>query len=148
MPQHRTLKDTYARCESEGKVVPKETVNKKKVRTSIQIATEDLQSAKILEEKKMANPAHKLRYDALHTLTEAYLELDQVSSNNHQCLFAHLCIKHPELELDWEFFEIMRTKRNGIQYYGQAVTKQDCKEISLQTELYAQTLITAIKKKC
>ena len=71
-------------------------------------------------------------YDVLRQLVEAFIRFDKIKSLNHQCLFAYLCIKHPELELSWEFFEKIRTKRNGINYYGQPVSYNDFKVIELQ----------------
>jgi len=62
-------------------------------------------------------------------------------------MFAYLCQKHPELELSWDFFEKVRTKRNGIQYYGTPVTYDDWKEIELQINNYIHLLIKEIEKK-
>ena len=80
-------------------------------------------------------------------LVESYLCFDRIKSLNHQCLFAYLCIKYPELELSWEFFEKIRTKRNGINYYGQPVTSEDWKEVELQFKLYISTIKKEIEKK-
>lgn len=90
---------------------------------------------------------YKLHYDALHQLVEAFLRFDNVKSNNHQCLFAYLCEKHSELDLDWRFFEKIRTKRNGIQYYGTPTTQQDWKEIETQTKLYITTFKKLVEQK-
>ncbi|HLC84473.1 MAG TPA: hypothetical protein VJH22_01640 [Candidatus Nanoarchaeia archaeon] len=78
---------------------------------------------------------------------EAFVRFDRIKSNNHQCLFAHLCEKHPELELDWSFLEKVRTKRNEIQYYGRPATCAEWKEIELQMMLYIKTLKTAIEQR-
>ena len=75
--------------------------------------------------------AYKLHYDALHELVGAFLRFDKIKSDNHQCLFAYLCEKHLELEFNWDFFEKIRTKRNGINYYGKPVTYEDWKEVAL-----------------
>ncbi|MBI5392534.1 hypothetical protein HZA96_01570 [Candidatus Woesearchaeota archaeon] len=86
-------------------------------------------------------------YDALHKLVEAYLMFDKITSLNHLCLFAYLCEKHKELELDWNFFERIRTKRNGINYYGQKVTYDNLKSIEIQVKLYISLLEKEITKK-
>ena len=41
----------------------------------------------------------------------------------------------------------MRTKRNGINYYATPVSKEDFKEIKLQTEIYIKTLKRKIEEK-
>ncbi|MBI5072192.1 hypothetical protein HZA99_00070 [Candidatus Woesearchaeota archaeon] len=42
---------------------------------------------------------------------DALIRFDKKKIANHQCLFAFLCKIHPELELSWDFFEKIRTKR-------------------------------------
>ena len=83
----------------------------------------------------------------IHQLVESLLIFDKVKSTNHQCLFASLCVKHPELELSWDFFEKIRTKRNGMNYYGAPVQDKDWKEVGLQFELYINLLTKEIKKR-
>ena len=75
-------------------------------------------------------------------LTESYLLFDKIDIPNHECLFACLCVKHPELDFDWNFLDSIRRKRNGVNYYGEHVTYDDWKKIELQTKLY----ISALKK--
>lgn len=70
-----------------------------------------------------------------------------MKTENHQCLFAYLCETYPELELSWEFMEKIRTKRNGINYYGALITYYDWKETELQFILYSNKLIEEIEKR-
>jgi len=72
--------------------------------------------------------------------------LDKIKSRNHLCLFAYLCEKYPALELDWNFFEKIRTKRNGIAYYGAPVNDKDWKEATVQFQLYIDLLKKEIKQ--
>lgn len=74
------------------------------------------------------------------------LDLEKIKSDNHQCLFAYLCHHHPELELNWDFLEKIRTKRNGINYYGMPISFKDWKEIELQLKLYIKKLKEEIQK--
>jgi uncharacterized protein (UPF0332 family) len=115
----------------------------------IQIANDDLESAKALLQTKdpKYGSIYKLYYDVLHQFTEALLLFDKVKSQNHQCLYSYLCIKHPELDLNWDFFEKIRTKRNGVQYYGNQIIEKDWTEIQLQLELYIKTLNEEINHK-
>ncbi len=147
MLKYKTLEERYESCKQHGFFEKIEDINIEKVKTNLKIAEEDLASANDSVKNKRWNSAYKLFYDVLHILVESYLCFDRMKSLNHQCLFAYLCIKHPELELNWEFFEKIRTKRNGINYYGQPVTSEDWKEAELQFNLYISTLKKEIKKK-
>lgn len=148
----RTAKDTLTKCDHEGQIKPRVEVDIELVTTLLELAEGDQQAgaklAKGLEEKNILwNNVYIAYYDALHKLVEAYLIFDKISSLNHLCLFAYLCEKHPELELDWNFFEKIRTKRNGIHYYGQKVNQEDWKSINLQIKLYISTLKKALREK-
>ena len=86
-------------------------------------------------------------YDVIHILVETFIHFDKMKSTNHLCLFSYLCVKHPELELDWGFFEKVRTKRNGINYYSVLVFEKDWKEVALQFSLYIKLLKEKIEEK-
>lgn len=81
-------------------------------------------------------------YESLRGLIEAYLLFDGIEADNHQCKNAYLCFKHPELELDWEFLETIRLKRNAINYRGKLLKHTDWKMLKLKFELH----INALKK--
>jgi len=147
MPKFKTAQECYGLCQEKGFLEKKAEINIEKIKSSLRIAEEDLASANDSVKKKRWNSAYKLYYDVLHMLVEAYLCFDKIKSLNHQCLFAYLCINHPDLELSWEFFEKIRTKRNGINYYGQPVIDEDWKAAELQFNLYISTLKREIGKK-
>lgn len=79
----------------------------------------------------------------MHELVQSYLSFDKIKSSNHQCLFSYLCVKHEDLDFDWNFFELIRTKRNGINYYSFLVLEKDWKECELGFKIY----IDLLKKK-
>jgi len=81
-------------------------------------------------------------YESLRALIEAYLLFDGIEAENHQCKNAYICFKHPELELDWEFLETIRLKRNAINYRGQLLKYEDWGVLKLKFELH----ISALKK--
>ena len=81
-------------------------------------------------------------YESLRGLIEAYLLFDGIGADNHQCKNAYLCFKHPKLELDWEFLETIRLKRNAINYRGQLLKYDDWRMLKLKFELH----INALKK--
>ena len=86
-------------------------------------------------------------YESLRGLIEAYLLFDGIEADNHQCKNAYLCFKHPELELDWEFLETIRLKRNAINYRGQLLNYEDWKMLALKFELHITSLRREIEKK-
>ena len=86
-------------------------------------------------------------YEALRGLIEAYMLFDGIAAENHQCNNAYLCFKHPELELDWEFLETIRLKRNAINYRGHLLSYEDWKMLKLKFELHINVLRKEIQKK-
>ncbi len=144
MPKYLTQKEAFQKCNKEGKFIPLEGIDIAKIKSTLKIAESDILSANILKNSSQWNSIYKLYYDALHELTESFLRLERIKIDNHQCLFAYLCEKHEELEFNWEFFEKIRTKRNGINYYGTPIAFNDWKEVELQFELYAKKLIQEV----
>lgn len=152
MPKYLTQNEAFAKCRKEGKIIITEEIDKEKIKSTLLIADADVESAAFIIKNipKLShqwNSVYKLYYDALHELTESFLRFDKVKTDNHQCLFAYLCEKHPELEFSWDFFEKVRTKRNGINYYGAPASFDDWKEVELQFTLYIKKLKECIKKK-
>jgi hypothetical protein len=86
-------------------------------------------------------------YEALRGLIEAYLLFDGIESDNHQCKNACICTRHPELELDWEFLEVIRLRRNAINYRGQLLKYDDWNALKLNFELHISALKREIEKK-
>jgi hypothetical protein len=86
-------------------------------------------------------------YESLRGLIEAYLLFEGIAADNHQCKNAYICYKHPELVLDWEFLEIIRLKRNAINYRGQLLKYDDWKMLKLKFELHINVLCKMIEKK-
>jgi len=147
MRPFKNQEETYRWCISEGNLLPLNEIDLEKIKATLNIAAEDLESAKDDLIKKRWNSAYKSYYDVLHELVEAFLCFDKIKSRNHQCLFTYLCTKHPELEFNWEFFEKVRTKRNGINYYGTPVNNKNWKEVELQFNLYLNKLRKEIENK-
>ena len=149
----RELREVYDKCLADGTVIKlNDAVNNEKVRKMLLLVESNNEiaqkSAKSADKNSITwNTIYNLHYDALRELVEAFLVFDSVKIVNHKCLFAYLCINHPELELSWEFFEKVRTSRNGINYYGQLVSYDDFKEIQVQLNLYVSTLKKEIEKK-
>ncbi len=152
MPKYLSQQEVILKCKREGKILFIEDTDVEKIKTIMTIAQADTDSAAFLakhipKQSTQWSSVYKLYYDALHELTESFLQFDKIKIDNHQCLFAYLCEKHPECELDWDFFEKIRTKRNGVHYYGKPISFEDWKEIELQVILYIKKLREEIKKR-
>lgn len=150
-PKFENEKDAYTSCVSDGFIKEVFKINKERVKALLKnskIASDSADSfAKTLkEEDEKWQTVYTLSYDALRMDVEALLLLDKLISLNHQCIFAVLCVKHPELEFDWNFFEKVRRKRNGINYYGEKVTYDDWKSIENQIKLCISTLKKEVEK--
>src|SRR3989344_1742621 len=152
MHNERTQGRIYHRCLNDGSYIDLAKSDSEVIISMLQIAESDLDSAKKLVKINSPtdngwNAIYKLSYDVLHAFTEAFLIFDKIKARTHECLFAYLCEKHPELEFNWNFFEKVRTKRNQTQYYGEIITYSDWKDAELQFHLYISTLKKAIEQK-
>ncbi|MBI2662163.1 hypothetical protein HYX11_01760 [Candidatus Woesearchaeota archaeon] len=147
MRQFETAEEAYDVCLADGNIIPIKDVSEEIIRTSLCIVEEDLQSAIDAAANKRWNSAYKTYYDVLHQLVEAFVRFDTMKIKTHLCLFTYICVKHPELELHWDFFEKVRTKRNGIQYYASLVTEKDWKEAALTFQLYIDLFKKKIEEK-
>ena len=144
--------DAYDSCVAEAYIKTVSAVNRERIRSLLKNSLSSAESADALaktlkqgDEKWMT--VYTLYYDAVRISAEAFLLFDKISSSNHLCLFAALCTKHQELELDWKFFEKIRTKRNASNYYGEKITYADWKNAELQIKLYISTLKKEINKR-
>lgn len=149
MPKQKTLKEVYTECLINGQFRDKEEHSAERIKTMILLSTAFLESAQdiqknLSQESLKWSAVYSLNYDALRELASAYVRLDNKDIANHQCLFAYLCNK--EQELNWDFFEKARTRRNGIEYYGCTATYTDFKEMKLQFRIYIDFLKKKIKE--
>lgn len=152
MPKYLTQKEAFMKCKKEGRFIVSEEIALERIKSTLKIAGGDVESANsikksIPKQSSQWNSVYKLYYDALHELVESFLSLEKIKIDNHQCLFAYLCEKHPELEFDWDFFEKVRTKRNGINYYGTPVNSDDWKEVELNFNLCINQLKKEIQRR-
>lgn len=95
----------------------------------------------------IGTPIYKLHYDAFHQLAEALVYFDKIKVKTHECLFAYLGQKYPELEFSWEFLEQLRIKMNRSIYYGEPLKYLEWKNIELQLQLYITTLHKSIQER-
>ena len=151
MPEFKKLHEAYDQCLADGFIRIEQTVNIKQLKDAMQIAETCIETAELISkhissaDRKWMN-VYLHYYEALRIYTEILVKLDKKKINNHQCLFAYLCQTFLHLDLSWEFFEKIRTKRNGVHYYGVMVGFKDWKEVELQYKLYISTLKKEIEK--
>lgn len=151
MREMRTLSDALALCRAKGQILPIAEPDMDRISSLIAFSEADIQSGEKLaagleKNSLLWNNVYSSYYDALHKLVCALLRLDNIQSLNHLCLFAYVCERYTSLDLDWEFFERVRTKRNGIHYYGQKATNDDWKAISVQMKFVISTLKRELEK--
>lgn len=152
MPKYLTKKEAFMKCKREGKFIIVEEIDLEKIKSTLLIAEGDVEAANSIKKNlpkksNQWNGVYKLYYDALHELVESFLRFEKVKIDNHQCLFVYLCEKHPKFEFSWDFFERVRTKRNGINYYGTPVDFNDWREVEIQFNLYIKKLKEEVQKK-
>jgi len=143
---------TYDSCLADGHIREVREINTDRISSLMENAQISIDSAKIVmkaikQDAREWLSVYVSHYEALRIYAEAFLSFDKVDISNHKCLFAYLCAKHPELEFDWSFFEKIRTKRNGVNYYGDKASYEDWKSAELQFNIYSSTIKKEIEKK-
>jgi len=145
------LNKTYKICMSTGNI--KEKITDIELIKSLKIVAEkglefiNKKSKDILNNSADWTFVFRDYYESLRGLIEAYLLFDGIEADSHQCKNAYLCFKHPELEIDWEFLETIRLKRNAINYRGQLLQYDDWKIFKLKFELHISLLRKEIDKR-
>lgn len=147
MHHFKTLEEAYDHCLVEGYILPLEDFSPERMSNSLRIIEEDLLTAQDAVAKKRWTSAYKLYYVVLQQLVESLLLLDKVKTKNDFSLFAYLCCKHPELELDWEFFERVRARMDRIRDEAILLSERDWKEVELQFKLYISSLKKEVERR-
>ena len=146
------LDKTYDKCQAEGSIKLREKVDKELIKSLLDSAKKGLDRSKDVE-GVYENKSHNFsfifteRYEILRKLLDAIMLFDNVRSSNHQCVNAYICIKHPELELDWESLETMRLLRNRVNYEGKTVLEDTWKTYKIKFEIYISSLMKIVEKK-
>jgi len=142
----------YNECQANGKFIPTETIDKELAESLYNQAKADwvetLEFEKIREKKTTNYPKlFSNRYDVMRMLIHVLAIYDKIKPGDHKCMGAHLCVKHPEFEFDWETLETMRLIKNGVQYRGQSVSKDTWSSYKLKFDIYIRSLFTFVEKK-
>jgi hypothetical protein len=135
----------YKECVVNGLIISRKSELKKKIKSMLILAEEFIRTINNLKKYKSYNTLFILNYDLIHILAEAITSLDKIKSANHQCLFAYICTKHSDLNLNWHFLEDIRLKRNQIHYYGIMVNQEHWQNIESDSEKHTSIMINYIK---
>jgi len=147
-----SLEETYDQCLADGKLLRLEQADTELAKSLFRQAKSDWEEVLEFEkvrEKKTDNYSrlYSNRYDVLRMLIHALAVSDQVKPRDHKCIAAHLCLKHPEYELDWDTLETMRMLRNNIQYRGHSITRDVWTSQKLKFDIYIRSLMAFMDEK-
>ncbi len=146
------LDRTYDVCLANGMFKEKNTVDIELIKSLKEMAEKGLEFIKkkskdIKKDSSEWTFVFRDYYESLRALIEAILLFDRIEADSHQCKNAYICAKHSGLELDWEFLEIARLKRNAINYKGQLLIYDDWNRLSIQFDLHISALSKELDKK-
>ncbi len=124
-------------------------LDKDEVKKVLAMAIEDYQFAKSIKklDKTSWRVIFNAYYDVLRELCDQLMRFRNQKISNHQGLFAFIILNFKELELDWDFFESIRTIRNKNKYQGLDVSENMWKSVELQFDLYISALHKFLEKR-
>ncbi|MBL7055047.1 hypothetical protein ISS05_04785 [Candidatus Woesearchaeota archaeon] len=145
------LKIAYDKCVDSGSIKKANEVDSEKAKTLLENAELDIDSFKdataLFEKKNNFGLLWSNHYEIIRQLVAGILLFEKVISDNHKCLYAYICTKHQEWDVDWKTIETMRLLRNGVHYDGRPVSAETWKEYKLKFEIYTKTFIKILKEK-
>ena len=115
MPKYKQLEEAYSSCLANGEIKIIAEVNTQKIKDLVKNAETNISAANIIKKALKKDSREWMNvyincYEAIRIFAEALLITEKLKVSNHQCLFSCICVKFPNLELDWGFFEKIRTK--------------------------------------
>lgn len=148
MPKEKTPEEVYNDLVTQG-LYEEANLDKDEIQKVGKLAMEDYEYGKKLRQNKDANwrVIFNIHYDAIRELCDMLMRFKKQKISNHQGLFAFIILNYPELELDWNFFEKVRSIRNKNKYAGEDIAKEKWKEVELRFDLYISTLSKEIEKR-
>ena len=145
------LKIAYDKCVNTGSIRKANDVDSEKAKTLLENAELDIDSLKdattLFEKKNNFGFLWSNHYEIIRQLVAGILLFEKVISDNHKCLYAYICTKHGEWDIDWKTIETMRLLRNGVHYEGRSVSAETWKEYKLKFQVYTQTFINILNQK-
>ncbi|MEK6951328.1 MAG: hypothetical protein AABX13_06420 [Nanoarchaeota archaeon] len=144
MPKTRTMKEVYEELAAKG-FYEEAHLDREEVKTVLAMIQEDFAFARRWKQDK--KPSWRVifnaYYDVFRELCDQLMRFKGQKTSNHQGVFAFLILHFPELELDWELVERIRTLRNENKYRGVDISETMWKSIEWTFESY----ISAVQKR-
>lgn len=145
------LKIAYDKCVDSGLLKKANEIDSEKAKTLLENAELDIDSltdaTTLFEKKNNFGLLWSNHYEIIRQLVAGILLFEKIISDNHTCLYAYLCTKHEDWEIDWETIETMRLLRNSVHYEGRPVSAEIWKEYKLKFQVYIRTFIKILKQK-
>jgi len=148
MPKERTPEEVYEDL-SNGGYYEEANLDSDEIKKMMRLSIEDYEYGKRLRKTDTPNwrVIFNIHYDALRELCSQLMRFYRQKISNHQGLFAFIVINFKELDLDWNFFEKVRTIRNQNKYTGKDIDQITWKEVELQIDTYISTIEKESKKR-
>lgn len=138
------LKETYNICKTTGnikeKIIDIELIKSLKNISEKSLEFIEKNSKNIKKNSSDWTFVFRDYYESLRMLIESIMLFDGIQADNHQCKNAYICFKHPELDLEWEFLETIRLKRNAINYRGLMINYDEWNILKLKLILHINRL--------
>jgi len=151
MTKIKELDEVYDSCIADGYLYNLKEADPERAKTLLENAEHDIDTLKevipIMEKMKNYNLIWSSRYEIIRQLIDGILLMEKIKSDNHQCLFAYICLKHKDWDIDWETIETMRLLRNRVHYDGRQIPGETWKEYKLKLDVYTRTFIKILKEK-
>ncbi|NOZ80789.1 MAG: hypothetical protein GXP63_03890 [DPANN group archaeon] len=145
----KDLVAVYDSCVADGHLYNMKEADAERATTLLEIAEQDsstlAETSPIMEKMKNFSLLWSSRYEVIRKLVDGILLLEMIKSDNHQCLYAYLCLKHDEWEIDWETIETMRLLRNAVHYEGKPIKEETWNAFRLKFDIYTTTFISILK---
>lgn len=141
MPKEKTPEEVYDELATQG-LYEEAHFDRDEVEKVRGMALEDYEFGKGLRKMKAPNwrVIFNIHYDVLRELCDQLMRSKKQKTSNHQGLFAFIVLHFSDLELDWDFFEKIRTVRNQNKYKGADIGKETWKEVEAQMDIYISTV--------
>ncbi len=145
------LNDAYNKCINSGSIKKANEVDSERAKTLLENAERDIDPLKevtsVFEKSNNCGFLWTNHYEIIRQLVAGILLFEKIISDNHKCLYAYICTKREEWEIDWKTIETMRMLRNGVHYEGRPVSAETWKEYKLKFEVYIHSFTKILKQK-
>ncbi|MEK6858134.1 MAG: hypothetical protein AABX39_06100 [Nanoarchaeota archaeon] len=120
-----------------------------KAKEIVALAKHKLQFWKEVKEKSKKYPSVFVEghYEIVKELATVILLLDGWKADNHDCLFQYLIDRKQDLDIDFDFLNLLRRTRNRIDYEGVKLSYDIWQRNELRLELTIKRMIEYINDK-